>query len=393
MRGERVFFYVQHLLGIGHLRRAITLANALAAKGLDVTLASGGFPVPGLELRDVRFLQLPPLGAADTSFKALVTPDGTPIGEELKAKRQALLLDAWRDTDPHALIVELFPFGRRQMRFELIPLLDAASNSKNRPVIVCSVRDVLGAGLNKPGRQEEMLETFERYFDHVLVHGDPSVILFDQTFMHTQKIAPKLHYTGYVVDGAPDLRNPDGNHPIGTGEVLVSVGGGAVGTRLLETAIGARSLSNLRDRTWRLLTGINASAGAIRDLKNLARSSGTDGIIIERVRTDFVPLLRACAVSVSQGGYNTMMEIVQTGARAVVVPFAGGSESEQTLRARSFAERGLLDILHEDSLEPFSLAAAIDRSASSKHAKVPIELDGASRTAGLVAKWVSELRW
>jgi predicted glycosyltransferase len=37
------------------------------------------------------------------------------------------------------------------------------------------------------------------------------------------------------------------------------------------------------------------------------------------------------------------METLVAGARAVVVPFARGQEAEQTLRARCFAERGLLD--------------------------------------------------
>ena len=40
----RVLFYVQHLLGIGHLKRAEILAEAMAAAGLDVTVAYGGRP-------------------------------------------------------------------------------------------------------------------------------------------------------------------------------------------------------------------------------------------------------------------------------------------------------------------------------------------------------------
>ena len=39
----RVFFWVQHLLGIGHLRRAATVARHLADGGFDVLLVSGGF--------------------------------------------------------------------------------------------------------------------------------------------------------------------------------------------------------------------------------------------------------------------------------------------------------------------------------------------------------------
>jgi predicted glycosyltransferase len=41
-------------------------------------------------------------------------------------------------------VIELFPFGRRQMRFELLPLLEAARARSPRPWIISSVRDVLG---------------------------------------------------------------------------------------------------------------------------------------------------------------------------------------------------------------------------------------------------------
>ena len=40
----RVLFWVQHLLGTGHLRRALTVSAAMAERGLAVTLASGGPP-------------------------------------------------------------------------------------------------------------------------------------------------------------------------------------------------------------------------------------------------------------------------------------------------------------------------------------------------------------
>ena len=46
----KVFFHVQHLLGIGHLRRADVLARALREAGFEVTLASGGMPVGALQL-------------------------------------------------------------------------------------------------------------------------------------------------------------------------------------------------------------------------------------------------------------------------------------------------------------------------------------------------------
>ena len=97
------------------------------------------------------------------------------------------------------LLIELFPFGRRQMRFELLPLLDAAAE-RQRPLVVCSVRDLLQPN---PAREDETLERFERYFDRLLVHGDPRVARFERSFGKAARIAGKLHYTGYVVEEMP----------------------------------------------------------------------------------------------------------------------------------------------------------------------------------------------
>ena len=74
----RILFWVQHLLGMGHLHRAARLARALAEAGLEVTLASGGPEVPGLRLGRARLVQLPPLRASDRSFRELLHPGDIP---------------------------------------------------------------------------------------------------------------------------------------------------------------------------------------------------------------------------------------------------------------------------------------------------------------------------
>lgn len=400
--------YVQHLLGIGHLKRAATLANAMTSAGLDVTLVSGGLVVPGIALHAKHVVQLPPASAADLSFKTLVDDQGRPVDDAWRRKRCDLLLDVWRQTDPHALLIELFPFGRRQMRFELLPLLDAARGGVHRPVIVSSVRDVLGGGQKDPARQNKMLELFEAHFDHLLVHGDPSLIPFDQTFPQAARIAGKLHYTGYVVDGGSLAKSAA---DVGRDEVIVSVGGGAVGRALLEAAILARPLSTLAGHHWRLLVGSNITDAELADITVFAQRAGGEngsfnglsngpsngllnGITIERNRIDFPALLANCRLSISQGGYNTVMDILRTGARAVVVPFAGGSEVEQSVRARLLAQRGWIEVLEEMQLTPLALSDAIDRAAQSVPSQTgTVNLDGAQNSAALVAKWTSELSW
>jgi predicted glycosyltransferase len=360
----KVFFHVQHLLGIGHLKRAAVLARALAAAGFDVTLASGGLPVAGLVPREVRLVQLPPAAAEDASFKHLVDDSGRRVDEAWKERRRDFLLQSYSSFSPQVLLVELFPFGRRQLRFELLPLLERAAGNS---LVVCSVRDLIQ---DKPARHAEMLAAAARFFDQVLVHGDARLAAFPLA----AQLGGKLHYTGYVVDEPPAAGEA------GKGEVLVSAGGGAVGHKLLETALRARPLSVLRDRPWRVLTGVNGPK---------LTGFGEKNLLIQTARPDFTTLLRNCEVSVSQGGYNTVMETLQARARAVLVPFAALGESEQAERARLLAKRGLVQVLEEAALSPQRLAAAMERAiAQPRPAAGAVDLGGARRSAELLKGWL-----
>ncbi len=390
---RRVLIYVQHLLGIGHLQRSAILARACATAGLDVTLVSGGTPVPDLPLGDARFVQLPPTVATDPSFKVLIDADGRPVDDAWKARRRDLLLGLWRTFQPHALVIELYPFGRRLMRFELLPLLEAAKAAAQRPVIVSSARDVLQDNEDNAARLQKMLEAFERYFDWALVHGDPAFIPFERTFPHAPRIAKHIAYTGYVVDDRPtDDTNGAGDD--GTGEVLVSAGGGAFGGAVLETALRTRARTALADRLWRVRAGVSPTAARIEALQAIAAGSGAGRVIVEPNRPDFRRRLRHCALSISQAGYNTLLETLQANARAVMIPYVGRKETEQTLRARLLAERGAIDIVDESALSVDALAAAVDRAITRPRAdRVSIDMDGAARSAALLRQWSEALPW
>jgi predicted glycosyltransferase len=367
----KIFFYVQHLLGIGHLKRAAVLASALRKAGFEVTLASGGATVEGMAV-DV---QLPAASAADLTFRTLLDERGQPVDEAWKRQRAGALLDAWRASRADVLLVELFPFGRRQMRFELLPLLEDAKRVAPRPLVVCSVRDLIQS---RPEREAEAVSLVERFFDHILVHGDARLAGFERSFAAATKLAGRLHYTGYVVAEAPPKKT-------GAADVLVSAGGGAVGRALLECAMLAREQTLLRAATWRVLAGVNCAETDFRALEKLVRP----GITLERSRDDFTALLANCALSISQAGYNTVAETLQARVRAVLVPFAGGGESEQTLRARLLAECSAAQMVDESTLSPQSLAAAVNRAV---RAELPaaglVDLDGARRSAELLGGWL-----
>ncbi|MBT3551279.1 MAG: glycosyl transferase [Rhodospirillaceae bacterium] len=380
MSAPKVLFYVQHLLGIGHVKRATTLARAMAGEGLDVTVVSGGADIQVIDAGGMDFVQLPPVRASDRNFGGLVDGAGVPVSEALKAERRDILLQCFADLRPDALIIELFPFGRRQLRFELIPLLEAARTAAHQPRVISSVRDIL-VEKNRPERDAEMVAWARQYFDDILIHGDPSLIPFEQTFPLAADIADMMHYTGYVVEH--DKISAAGGDQ-GLGEVIVSSGSGAVGALLLNTAIGARADSILADYPWRLLAGYSLDEVEFQALIGKA----PEGVIVERARPDFIDLLKNCTLSISQGGYNTVMEVLATGARGIAVPYAGGQETEQTLRARLLEARGLIHQIPEGALSPDRLIEKISLAmdGAGPDAPIAIDMDGARKSAALLVQ-------
>ncbi len=244
----RVFFYVQHLLGIGHLARASRVANALAEDGFAVLVVTGGAPVPGFPGSRITTLDLPPVTAGDAGFSGLADLRGNPVDDAFKERRRADSAAGVRNFAPDIVIIEAFPFGRRQMRFELLPLLEKVARNTPKPLLVTSVRDILQERI-KPGRNEETADLVERYFDLVMVHGDPSFATIGQTFPLARTIEAKVAYTGLVAASSP---GPTTEHF----DILVSAGGGAAGGALVKSTVAAARMAP-QTRKWCLITGPN----------------------------------------------------------------------------------------------------------------------------------------
>ena len=384
MSARRVLIHVQHLLGIGHLKRAATVAHACAERGLQVTLASGGAPVEGLDLGDAKLVQLPALASRDETFATLVDENGRRIGDAWRTRRCARLLELFAAVRPHVVVIEMFPFGRRKLGFELLPLLEAAGVARPKPWIASSVRDVLTA--RHPRRSAEAARWTRQYFDAVLVHGDPSVIRFEESFPMAAAIADKFDYTGYVA--GPAARRGGSRSP-GWNEVIVSTGGGAVGETLLRTALEARPFSRSAGTlTWRLIAGENLAENTFAALV----AAAPEGVVVERTRPDLARLLANCAVSVSQGGYNTVVDVLRARARAVIVPFARESETEQAFRAERLEALGLVRCVDEHDLTAARLVAAVDAAlAGPRPRPAAVALDGAERSATAIAGWAEQI--
>lgn len=371
----RVLIYAQHILGIGHLVRASRIARALLKQGADVIVVLGGMPVAGVDWGGARLEYLPPIRAGEKGYSDLVDEEGRPVDDALKARRKQALSAVFEAERPDALLIEAFPFGRRAMRFELIPCLETARAWDRSPVVATSLRDILHEN-RKPRLNVETVDLVDRLFDLVLVHGDPDLIALGESFPETARIAAKVRYTGIV---APEsTRSVEGE----TYDVVVSAGGGAVGRDLLRATMAAVPRSAARDARWIFITGPNLDPETRCELMD-----GKPGnVAVEQFRSDFVALLHHARLSVSQAGYNTAADLLVARCPSVLVPMAYQGETEQVRRAALFGARGLAEVVPEHDLDAEKMAAAIDRvweRGIDEKAPVPL-LGGAETTAEML---------
>ncbi len=389
MAGGGVMVFVQHLRGIGHLQRAAALCRAMVREGIPVDLVSGGMPVPDIDCTGVTLHQLAPLRSPDDSYTRLVDGEGREADAALRRRRREMLLGILQAARPGAVLVEMFPFGRSQIKDEMTALIAAARALTPQPLVISSVRDIVAAK-RSAARYAEMADQVLAWFDAVLVHGDEGLLPFGESFPPAARIAEKLHYTGYVLAEEPP-EPPAGD----SREVLVSAGGGAFGAALMRNALAARS-GGLLDPAlaaapWRLLTGPNIPAAEAQALRAQAGDDTAGDTVIETMRGDFRRLLAAARLSVSLCGYNTAMETLAAGTPAVMVAHGTGRQTEQRTRAAALQRRGLAETLTEAALTPARLAAAMNAAAHRRRgpAAPAIDLGGAQASAQRLKAWLA----
>ena len=361
-----LLLYCQHSVGLGHLMRSYALSAALAQRFRVVLLCGGAVPAGIRPPAGVRVVALPPLGIG--AGGRFVSHDPRYTLEAAWAARHARILATFRALRPAAVVVELFPFGRAKFARELVPLLEAARSAG--ALTACSVRDIL---VSRRADQQQHDDRAARHadalLDAVLVHSDPSFARLEETFAPRRPLRVPVHYTGFVVrepSAAPDGR---GEH------VLVSSGGGLVGEPLLRAAALAQPAAGV---PMRLIAGPLLPDEAYERLTALAGP----GVELRRTVQDLGAELRGARASISQGGYNTALEVVRSGVPALIVPYETPEEDEQVRRSARLERLGAARVLRAARLG--ELAGELPRLLRFTPARAPVALDGAPRTGALL---------
>ncbi len=380
----KIFVYCQHVLGIGHFFRTLEICRHLVSH--DVVLIVGG-TLPDLALPShIRSISLPAL-MMDQNFTSLHAPEPTRSVSEILQQRKAILFNAVREERPDMFVIELYPFGRKAFRFELDPVLESiASGQLPRSTVICSLRDILVEKKDTRAYEERVIRILNRWFDGLLVHADPDWISLDETFSRVKDIAPPVVYTGFVAQRpTPGDRERIRQYlELGASErlIVISAGGGNVGGKLCEATTAAfRFLPKDGGFVGQVFTGPFLDEADFRRIGAIAPSN----VQVDRFTPEFPAFLAAADLSISMAGYNTCMNILATGVRALVLPFS--QNREQEMRANRLADKGFVSVLQEADLVADRLAERILAAIESwPERSEPPCLEGASKTASILEK-------
>lgn len=417
----RILIWEQHFLGAGHFFRAGEIARALSANH-EVCLLAGGRVPSVSDLPDrIKLIRLPIINVdiakhirrtyyeREDNLDNLIAADGgDPLA--LLQRRRDQILQLASDFVPDVLVTELFPLRRRLFAEELMPAMRLVRARGGH--LVCSIREILqgGAGadldaLPSGAAKErqiqwhcETVDSLNRWFDLLMVHGDPTFIPLEDTLpvWFLDRIRVPIRYTGYVSrqlpasDTASEARRLAEQH----GYVIVSVGsGGARGSGASRSySHGSRAIWPSVE-AWRGLCAAGLVGGRKMaifvgtetpedEYDAIATACNPDWFRVSRASSRFLDWLNHADLSISRAGYNTCADLLVTGTPAILLP--SHSNLDQEPRARAFAEKGMAQVLLEDEATAGNLQEAILAGLGRYKTPTRPAIDGAATSAGLI---------
>ncbi|MEL6580013.1 MAG: glycosyltransferase [Cyanobacteria bacterium J06621_12] len=370
---QKVMFYCQHILGMGHLIRSVEIVKGLIPD-FQICFINGGQVIPEFEFpTEIEVINIPAV-KTDSEFNELRPVNDSLTMAEAETIRTNMLLDTCDRFAPDILIIELFPFGRRRFSFELIPLMEKAKAMGTK--IVSSVRDIVVTKQNQQRHEEKVCRLINKYFDLLLIHGDPNFVKLDLSFSRINDLNCAVHYTGYVVQPLPDKRTITLDKPT----ILVSVGGGRFGHDLLECV--ARAAPILKEQIphhIQVFTGAFSPDEVLSKLQNLTKD--LDNITCDRYTSNLLDYMQQADLSIGMGGYNTTMNILSTGISAMMMAFQGNNDKEQKTRLQKLDSLGRVKMIQPEDLQPEKFARQIIDYLEQTPSKLTLNLDGVANTA------------
>lgn len=380
-RPRRVLAYCHDSVGIGHLRRTLSICERVGAEfpGTSFLLATG---TPYVQLltsgQAVDFIKLPALtknrsGGYESKYLA-IPPD------QIMRCRESLLLEAARTYEPDMLLVDKAPLGVCR---ELLPTLRWLREKRPHVTTIFGMRDIEddAEATIRQWTRDGVPQVLEECYDRIWVYGMRQIHDVIASYRLSDKIARKLQYMGYVTRGGCSHAPPTSDASAAAGKtVLVTVGGGTDGGKVLSAYLdgAARGVAAAGARSV-IVGGPDLPAETGARLQKLASETpGTQWL-------DFEPCMscriRAADLVVCMGGYNTLCEVAAQRKPALVIPRTQ-PRLEQKIRAELWQKLGVVRMLTEPEFSARALAShTLEMLANPPRPTVPLDIRGLDRVS------------
>ena len=354
----RIMLYSHDTYGLGHIRRARTIATALASRFRDASiLIATGSPLVGRFdfPQGVDFVRIPgvvklPSGdyASDTMHLDIA---------QTVDLRERILLTTAEAFAPDLLIVDKEPTG---LRGEMIPTLDHMRAKGTR--IVLGLRDVLDekTALHAEWERKEAYAAIERFYDDIWVYGLREIFEPLAGLTLPARTMDRIKYTGYLRREAPeDWPEPTIGDAMVENAVLVTPGGGGDGEALIDWVLRAYETNTSLSTPSLLVFGPFMAAEKRAEFERRAHRFRT--IRTRAFDSRIERLMMDARGVIAMGGYNTFCEILSFDKPAAIAPRTT-PRMEQYLRVAAAAKIGLVRMLPpvSDGSGPPDPAAMVD---------------------------------
>lgn len=359
----KILLASNEIIGIGHVRIVLRLAACIQEEFTDVSMLlltgstiAHAFPLPkGLEV-----IQIPGIGRSNEDV-AGYRPERLPLAfEQVMKLRERIIGETARIYHPDLFLVDYRPAG---VAGELIPTLRALKRQEETALVLL-LRDIVDAPeiVRVRWQADRAMQALE-YYDEIWVYGCQNLYDPIREYQLPAEIARKIRFCGYLDIEAPVAAREDIHRTLGiAGQpfVLVTVGGGRVGFPVLDAYVQALTQFPNELDLFSLIVGGPSLPMEQQDIIRRQCEAVNSHYPRPRVHfVNFVPRLfdymAAADVVVSQGGYNTVTEILGLGKCAVVVPYEEAHD-EQLIRASLVENLGLIRTIRPHQLSPKRLA-------------------------------------
>ena len=348
---RRLLFYSHDGVGLGHVRRNLAIAAAVAEADAEaaVLIATSADEVAEMKLPPaVDVIKLPGMRKAPGGGYAprrLRVPSA-----QVRDVRSAVLQAAVESFRPDVLVADRHPLG---IGGELRAALSTLRAAGGRAAL--GLRDILddSSSVRADWRRNGTCASIAELYDRVLVYGDPKVCDPTAEYGMPPELSAMARYCGYVTRPGEVHPHPRArrDRPV----VLAAAGGGEDGYSLLRTFVQAAA-----GMPWRAVV-VSGRQGRKRQREALRAAAGAAGIEFSPFLPDLAEQMADVDALVCMGGYNTLVEGMAAGLPTVCVPRTV-PRREQLIRARRFSELGLLQLVEPAELGPERLRAEVTRA-------------------------------